>query len=112
VSQGAPPTPAPPWPPSNFFEPPSGQPRVKASDLIAEIVARVGQVSPEPPKPANAPVLLAQVTIKDPKTAVTDADIQIVGQPVLLSQYTLLQMVLSLWERVEQGLAALGGGKA
>jgi hypothetical protein len=112
VSQGAPPAPAAAWPPPDFFEPPSAQPRVKASDLMAEIVARVDQSSPQGPKSADVPVLLAQVTIPvDPKTAVTDKDIQFLGQPILLSQATLLQMLLALWERVEQGLAAVGGGK-
>ena len=103
VSQGAPTTPAPAWPPADFFEPPSGQPRIKAGDLMAEVVAWVDQACPEIPKPADAPVLLAQVTIpEDPKTAVTDTDINFLGRPVLLSQATLFQMILALWERVEQ----------
>jgi hypothetical protein len=78
---------------------------------MAAVVAWVDQASPEPPKPADVPVLLAQVTIKDPKTPVTDADIQVLGRPVLLSQATFFQMLLALWERVEQGLSTLGGGK-
>jgi hypothetical protein len=111
VTQGAPPAPAAPWPPTTFFEPPSGQPRVKPTDLMAEVAARVNQANPQPPTPANAPVLLAQVTIPTAATtALTAASVTDLGQPILLSQATLFQMLLALWERVEQGFAAAGSG--
>ncbi len=111
VTQGAPPTPGPVWPPAKFFEPPSGSGRVTAADLMAEVVAWVDKACPQVPTPADAPVLLAQVTIPmDPKAAVTDAAVTFLGRPVLLSQATLFQMLLALWERVEQGFAAIAGG--
>jgi len=115
VSQEAQPAPE-TWPPDDLFFPPllpdsPYQARLEASALMAKVVDWVDQACPEPPKPADAPVLLAQVTIPtDPKTAVTDADINFLGRPVLLSQATLFQMILALWERVEQGLAAIAGG--
>ncbi len=113
VSQGAPPAPAPAWPPSTFFEPAPGQPRIKEGDLIAKVVAWVDQACCEPPKPVDAPVLLGQVTIpEDPKAALKDDDIKFLGRSVLLSQAALFQMLLALWERVEQGLAAIHGGGA
>jgi hypothetical protein len=111
VSQGAPPAPGPAWPPADFFKPPLGQPRVQASDLMAKVVAWVMQVNPQVPQSADAPVVLAQVTIPaDPTTLITDADVQYLGRPVLLCQATLFQMLLSLWERVEQCCAGGGGG--
>jgi hypothetical protein len=111
VTQGEPPAPAPAWPPTTFFEPPSGKPRVPAADLMAEVVAWVDQANPQPPTPANAPVLLAQVNIPtDSKALLTGASVTDLGQPILLSQATLFQMLLALWERVEQGFAAGGGG--
>ena len=109
VAQGAPPAPGPAWPPTSLFEPPAGLPRADAADVLAQVVAWVTKQGPEPPKAAGVPVVLAHVTIPaDPKTPVTEADVQYLGRPVLLSQAVLFQMILALWERVEQGLAPKG----
>jgi hypothetical protein len=110
VRQGEPPSPV-PWPPADFFQPAGGAARVSAADLMAAVVGHVTQASPDPPKVADVPVVLARVEIPaDPNVAITDADLTYAGRSVLLSQAALLQMVLALWERVETGLAAAGGG--
>ena len=116
VRQGGPPAPAAGWPPIDLFNPPSGQPRVNREDLIAQVVAAVTAASPDVPQATDASVVLARVNIPaDPKTAVTDADVAYLGRSVLLGQAVLFQMLLDLWERVEQGFAAAigpGGAKA
>ncbi len=117
VTQGAPPVPPPPWPPLNFFDPPtvkSGDvkpPNLTLNDIMAEVVAHVDMACPQVPTCADSPVLLAQVTMPASATdALTDADVSFVGRQVLLSQAALFQMILALWERVEHCCAAMAGG--
>jgi hypothetical protein len=112
VSQEPQPSPAPAagWPPATFFEPQWPNPRIEADALIKEVVDRVDQACPEPPKPADAAVLLARVHLPPDSRASLSGEIDYSERPVLLSQETLFRMLLALWERVEQGLGGSGGG--
>jgi hypothetical protein len=77
---------------------------------MKKVVEWVTKQQPGPPKAADAPVVLAVVTIPaDPNAAVTDADVSYVARSVLLSQAELFQMILALWNRVELCCAAVNG---
>ena len=113
VSQGAPPAPAPAWPPSTFFEPAPGQPRIKEGDLIAKVVAWVDQACCEPPKPVER--ARAPWTGYHPRGSqgrVERRRYQI-PRPVRPAQPGRpISDAAGCWERVEQGLAAIHGGGA
>ena len=99
VHEGAPPPLAPDCPIPGLFHPPAGQTHAAADEFYAQLVDFNARECSVPA--AETCVVLGSIAL--PVGApLTDASVRTAGRRVVVGQATLLQLLLCLWERVEE----------
>ncbi len=88
----------------DLFKPPSGQAHPDLNAIYAQITDFVGRACVDASD--DTCVVLGQVTLPGANEMLTDKNVQYVGRQVVLNNTLLFELLLCLWDRVEQCCAA------